>query len=437
MYNGLMNNCNCQPGVVTSPSYNTASTCETPPTQLHTVVIKDTEGDDSANSPYAPRLGAWQNKIVFYAKNKAVYLYDVNGVYTNLTGTDWGSTIDNLQATLSSLQTTVVANKTAADQAIAALQASYNSLQQDFSEMAADFNGKLNDQNTAIGNLTSQVGNAVADNSALQRDLAAETTARTEAVDMVTQALQAETTERKDADQNLQTAITEATATATAAQAAAEAATTATQKAVVFEVGAGSDVSTVTLTVTTGVLNQETTSDNELALPVASETQAGVMNSSMYSAFQGALTTINAIQGGAVEIADLAADISQADLTTAWKAASGLADLINQAKIYDSTNNKIWTYYANTETWVDQPAGEGSVSVATATNTSLGIVMGSNDPGQIAVEANGRMSLNNYDAIMQRLADAETEIATIQANIGQIPVQLASLAHGAGITLEE
>lgn len=103
-----MNSCNCEAGVVASPAqYNKATACPNPPTQLNTIVIPKEKGGDGPNDPYAPKLGAEQNKIVVYQKTGSVYIYDVNGVYTNLTGESLAKVVAELQQQLDALTTTV------------------------------------------------------------------------------------------------------------------------------------------------------------------------------------------------------------------------------------------------------------------------------------------------------------------------------------------
>lgn len=145
LYNRLMNSCNCKPGVVVSPEYNTASSCETTPTQLRTVTIPAEKGGDAPSDLFAPRLGSWQNTIVVYAKNKAVYIYDVNGVYTNLTGTDWGTQIADLVAQLDALQEQLDANAATVNGQLTSLNTITSTLQAD----VAAANSSLTDETTA------------------------------------------------------------------------------------------------------------------------------------------------------------------------------------------------------------------------------------------------------------------------------------------------
>lgn len=78
LYNKLMNNCFCNKprriGQVPCPSEIT----------LRTVVLPANLGDDTEGAPYAPRIGMHYNTVVLYQANGAIYLYDSNGIYTNI-----------------------------------------------------------------------------------------------------------------------------------------------------------------------------------------------------------------------------------------------------------------------------------------------------------------------------------------------------------------
>ena len=51
---------------------------------FRTVVIPAVLGDDSYGQPYAPKTGAYQDTIVRYASNNAIYIYTADGIYTKL-----------------------------------------------------------------------------------------------------------------------------------------------------------------------------------------------------------------------------------------------------------------------------------------------------------------------------------------------------------------
>lgn len=158
-----------------------------------------------------------------------------------------------------------------------------------------------------------------------------------------------------------------------------------------------------------------TTTDN-IPLPVASTTQAGVMNSSTYDAVTSNTNNLNAIMNGAVAITGISASPSQSDLTTAWQTETGLTTLINRASIYDVSNDKVWTYYTNDTVW-HAASNTSQVTINTFTNSSEGTIKGSTNVGQIFAENDGTGSVNGWDALSGAVATNTSDIATLQGSI--------------------
>lgn len=173
------------------------------------------------------------------------------------------------------------------------------------------------------------------------------------------------------------------------------------------------DASTVTLTKSVGLLDGEAT-ETAIPLPVADSTQAGVMNPATFNAVQQNAENIDSILGGAVVVDDLTSAPSQTELTESWKTATGKDVLINRASIYDTENKLVWYYYENAGEWKSMPAGDAAVSVSIATNDTPGIVKGSTEDGQVAVEADGSMSLNGYDGMQHDIDNLTQLVAGIE-----------------------
>lgn len=174
-------------------------------------------------------------------------------------------------------------------------------------------------------------------------------------------------------------------------------------------------VSTTTLkldTTKTNLRNTSSTVTSNISLPVASSTQAGVMDSATYDAITANTTNIDAIINGAVAISGLAASPSQSDLTTAWQNATGLTTLMNRAGIYDVTNSKYWTYYTNDTTW-HYTTGTSQISVSTFTNSAEGLIKGSTTAGQVFAENDGTGSVNGWDSLTSTVSDHTSKLATI------------------------
>lgn len=163
----------------------------------------------------------------------------------------------------------------------------------------------------------------------------------------------------------------------------------------------------------TNLANPSSTTTSDISLPVASSTQAGVMNSAMYDALTKNTQDIANIMGEVVAITGLPDNPTQAQLTTAWLNASGEPALINGAGIYDVTNAKRWTYYSNDNTWHALDAS-GSVTVNPWSNTAAGIVKGSTNVGQIFAENDGTGSVNGWDTLTATVGDHTSKLATIE-----------------------
>ena len=152
---------------------------------------------------------------------------------------------------------------------------------------------------------------------------------------------------------------------------------------------------------------------SSISLPVASSTQAGVMNSATFDAVTNNTNNINAIMNGAVAVSNLPASPTQAQLTTAWENETGLTSLINRASVYDVTNNKVWTYYTNDQTW-HAASNTSQVTVNTFTNSSEGTIKGSTNDGQVFAESDGTGSVNGWDTLTGNVANNTSKLATIE-----------------------
>lgn len=230
----------------------------------------------------------------------------------------------------------------------------------------------------------------------LQNELAMETIARDVAIT-------AESTARQEADEEFQAALNSNSNEIEAIK------TTSVQK----DTAVSADTSTVTITKTTGELTGPG-SETGMPLPVASAESAGVMNSATYNAVQANAENIDSILNGAVLIENLPADPTQVELTAQWKAVTGKTQLINRASIYDKTNGKIWYYYTNVNEWQPADIQNPEINVSIATNDTAGIVKGSTEDGQVAVEADGSMSLNGYDGIQHDIDNLTQLVAGIE-----------------------
>lgn len=341
---------------------------------FYRVDVPASEGDDETIPPVN---GKYKNVLLVYEANNHAYLYNSVGIPTRLYGSTNFDELDYRPKYAGNEMTS----------------------QTDIPDVEATVEAEANARKAADELLQTTINNEVSERqenvSELSNRIDAEEDARTQADTAISADLEQEIADRTAGDTAINTAI---------------------NKTVVTDFSVNDTPSTTSIVLDGAKENILTgaTSTRSITLPVASGSQAGVINTSTYNAIQENSQNIDAILGGAVAISNLPAEPTQAELTTAWQTATGLTTLINGARIFDNTNEKNWTYYTNTTTWYATDAS-GSTTVSTATNTSLGIVKGdATTDGKAFVEADGSLSINGWDQITNGVADALSDIASLQ-----------------------
>ena len=347
---------------------------------FYRVDVPASEGDDETIPPVN---GKYKNVLLVYEANNHAYLYNSVGIPTRLYGSTNFDELDYRPKYAGNEMT----SQTDIPDVEATVEAEANA------RKAAD-EAEVNARKAADELLQTTINNEVSERqenvSELSNRIDAEEDARTQADTAISADLEQEIADRTAGDTAINTAI---------------------NKTVVTDFSVNDTPSTTSIVLDGAKENILTgaTSTRSITLPVASGSQAGVINTSTYNAIQENSQNIDAILGGAVAISNLPAEPTQAELTTAWQTATGLTTLINGARIFDNTNQKNWTYYTNTTTWYATDAS-GSTTVSTATNTSLGIVKGdATTDGKAFVEADGSLSINGNN-----VADALSDIASLQ-----------------------
>lgn len=426
------------------------------PVLFHTVEVPVSAGDDTTpgQTPADYQANGFKNVLLVYQANKHKYLFSSDGIPTRL-GDDtvdfdalvnrpkYGDTEMTSTTVIPNVNDAVAAETEARQTAIAALSSAVDA-------NATAISSEASTRASADANLQSQIDTLSGESSDLSSALAAEVTARQDGDDALGTRLTAAegdiVTVNGDLSNEVTTRQSEVSALTTALNGKAD--TAAVQSIrdslnteVMTDLTVGGDGSTVTVTLTESkrnLLSGETETVSE-PLPVASTTQAGVVNTATFQAIQSNTDSINAILSGSVSIAGLSASPSQADLTTAWQTATGLATVINGAKINDSDNNKVWTYYTNTSTWY-AATNTAQVTVSQWTNSSAGIVKGSTVNGQIFAESNGTGSVNGWDTMSSNLSNVRSRMTTAESAItalqnSSIKLTLSTTDIGEGATL--
>lgn len=173
--------------------------------------------------------------------------------------------------------------------------------------------------------------------------------------------------------------------------------------------------STVTISKVVGAIGGDTT-ETEMALPVASEDHAGVINPATYKQIQDASEKIDVILVSSVYVEGLPDNPTDAQLTAAWKQATGKDEVINGAKVTDESG-RTYTYYANANIWKESSAGGGAIEINQFTNTSAGIIKGSTEDGKVFAESDGSGSVNGWDDMIARANSHDSEIEKLKQDM--------------------
>lgn len=182
---------------------------------------------------------------------------------------------------------------------------------------------------------------------------------------------------------------------------------------VMTELTMATDATKVEFTETKKNLSTGVTSTEVDTIPLASTTQAGILNAAGYQSIIDSQDRLDALAGGAVSIANLSANPSQSDLTTAWQTATGETTVFNRASIFDSTNGKNWTYFDNTSAWEVTGTVNQSITINNFSQGTAGLIVGDNTAGKVYAEQDGTGSVYGWDALNTRVANVETATANI------------------------
>ena len=376
---------------------------------LRKVLVPASMGDEST---FPPTIGKYHNVLLEYEASGGIYLYSSDGIPTKLS-----SDVTELQAQLNALRVRIGEEEVARADADTALSGRITSLDNSLATVAktGSYNDLSNKPTIGNGTLTikkngSNVGTFTANattNKAIDISVPTKTSDLTnDGSDGTSTYVEAD--ELPTVDRVYSASSNNAIANSTV--------TNSLDREVMTNLALDTNPSTTTINlnnVKTNLANPSSSTTTSIPLPVASSTQAGVMNSATFDAVTNNTNNINAILNGAVAISNLPASPTQAQLTTAWENETGLTSLINRASVYDVTNNKVWTYYTNDQTW-HAASNTSQVSINTFTNSSEGTIKGSTNDGQVFAENDGTGSVNGWDTLTGNVASNTSKLATIE-----------------------
>lgn len=383
-----------------------------PPVLFHKVIFPASLGDDKTNPPTTLN---YKNVLLNFEANNHSYLYSSDGVPTFISMgeldvdeimrqlKEHGLQISELQDGLESeTQARIQGDTTLSNQ----LSAEESERKYEDSQLESSIAEEVQNRQEADESLQEQVDTNKQDITNLRSttdNLQDQITGVSDNLESITTELQSdiasETLARSNADTELENKI--------------DGISTNLNVYVEKETEFNGNDSTLDVVHTKINMSDNTTQETTDALPVASGTNAGIMNAATFNAVQTNSEDIDSILNGAVALNDLPATPTQAELTTQWKAATTKTDLVNRASIFDVTNQKLYYYYENVNMWYSVGVtgeGGGTVSVSQATNNSLGIVKGSTNQGQNFVEADGSLSVNGWDETQQNITNISNKL---------------------------
>ena len=400
---------------------------------FHKVIIPASMGDET---DVIPENGLYKNVLLTYEVNGHAYLYSSDGIPTllnsGLTSFDDLSNrplyadqemtsqtnIPDVSAVISNLNTEIQ-NRIDGD---TTLESSITSLS---GQLASEAETRAGADSALHDALDSEAGTRAAAISALEDELEN----KPDASSLATVATSGSYEDLSNTPTNVSDFTNDAnyqnaTQVATSISSATTPITTALNKNVLADLTINSAYSSSVIAFDKAKQNilSGSTSTSLLSMPIATSDTAGIINPSIYNTIQNNATNIQAILNGSVSIASLPASPTQAQLTTAWQGATGLTTVINGAKINDSSNQKVWTYYTNTNTWY-AATNTTQVVVNQWTNSAAGIIKGSTGDGQIYAENDGTGSVNGWDTL-------NDTVSTINSNYAKITMTSTDPGEG-------
>lgn len=184
-------------------------------------------------------------------------------------------------------------------------------------------------------------------------------------------------------------------------------------RASVIELINSVNASTVTL-----IGNKNDGSQTTTNLPVASELQAGVMNTATYVNLKDLNSRVTSLESNTTTyIVVLPNDTpTQAEILNAYRTAYPLAPNppLDGTTVIDVDKQLFYRYVKNGDIWIKT----SGFNVTPFTNENAGIIKGSTTPGQVQAETDGTGSLVGYDQIKSDITANAAGIQTLTTSLG-------------------
>ena len=179
------------------------------------------------------------------------------------------------------------------------------------------------------------------------------------------------------------------------------------------------------------------------ALPVASDTKAGVMSAGMYVGFNGSIQNLQArmsvLEGVGItyQLTGLPDNATSEQITAAFREQYPNVPLSAGIRAADYDKAKIWQYSGTS--WIQLT----SINIDKATSTALGVVKGSEtsttNEGKIFVEVDGSMTVIGWDTLKALATAAKQSVDNLEPKVTQQSAKIDALegdvaANAADIT---
>ena len=182
------------------------------------------------------------------------------------------------------------------------------------------------------------------------------------------------------------------------------------------------------------------------AIPVASDTKAGVMSAGMYVGFNGSIQNLQArmavLEGVGItyQLTGLPDNATSEQITAAFQAQYPNVPLMAGIRAADYDKAKIWQYSGTA--WIQLT----SLNINVATSSALGLVKGSEtsttNDGKIFVEVDGSMTVIGWDTLKALASAAKQSVDNLEPKVTQQSAKIDALeadvaANAADITTLE
>ena len=236
----------------------------------------------------------------------------------------------------------------------------------------------------------------------------------TDSIDNAVKTAETAGTKAEKAYTQAQSAETKADSVVGIAEQAQTDATTALSKATTAQATANTSVNDATIKTTANggnlYMNQNDGGQKSSAIPIASATQAGLMNAQSYASLLDLEDRVDALEGKTTTayVTFTSTTPTQEECSTLFNVATGRTAVAGDV-VYDIEKGIGYQYDGTTWILSKQTASPWS-------NTTAGLVKGSaSGEGTIFAESDGTGSVNGWDDLVSDVENAQTDISNIIA----------------------